>query len=170
MVDFNTLFEDLDALIDKPHDYNSLLVRALMQTSAAFEWSGGVAFSFDPTRGKNLSVSRPVYNAGVYGLNHSNLYLRVAGVTTAGGAGIIVPRSATITALFAKSRSGTAWAIEVRKNDVPITLVSVPVVGGFGSDPQLDIDVDAGDTLEFYLSGSGVDHPIAGLEIAWRKI
>jgi len=90
------------------------------------------------------------------------------GVTMAGAQGFLMPRDATITAMWAKSRSTGSWNVEVRKNGIPITLVSIPVVGSFGSDSTIDVDVYAGDFLQFYLNGTAVDHPIAGVEIAWR--
>lgn len=82
--------------------------------------------------------------------------------------GFLIPRPATITGLWAKSRSQQAWTIEVRKNGIPITLVSVPVVTSKGYDGSIDVDLQPGDWIQLFLNGNAVEHPIACCELAWR--
>jgi len=169
IVPLQELFEELNRRIDKPIDYNHILSSWIQSFGAQnIVFVDGMPYLPDPSRGKLLSIGRPVLSAAYYGLNQSSRYLRMDGVTMAGAQGFLMPRDATITAMWAKSRSTGSWNVEVRKNGIPITLVSIPVVGSFGSDSTIDVDVYAGDFLQFYLNGTAVDHPIAGVEIAWR--
>ena len=168
------LFELLCDRIHDPREYSHIIAEAidlLCNRSAEQEitWLDGIPYIKDPTRDKFISTFRPNLTTGWYGKNQKNRYLRMAGgVTTAGSAGYLVPRKAVITGLWAKSRNNTPWVIEVRRNDSPITLASVNIVGSFGKDLLLDVDLDEGDYLQFFLSGTGVDHPIASMEMAWR--
>lgn len=163
----NELFEQLNARIDKPIEYNHLLCSAISFNLPPIVFIDGIAYADDPSRGKRLSINRPILTAGHYGQNQNNRYLRMQDVPMAGDQGFLMPRNATIIGLWAKSRSTSPWNIEVRKNGAPITLVTVPV-SGFGSDLTLNFDLNAGDTVQIYLAGSSVDHPIAGLEFAYR--
>lgn len=168
------LFERLCKRIHDPREYSQLIAEVLdllCQRSSEQEitWQDGIPYIEDPYRKKFISTFRPNLTTGWYGLNQKNRYLRMAGgVTTGGNAGYLVPRKAVITGLWAKSRSNSPWAIEVRRNNNPITLASVNIIGSFGKDLLLDVDVDEGDFLQFYLAGTGVDHPIASMEMAWR--
>jgi hypothetical protein len=167
--DIKKFFEELNERIDKPIEFNHLLSKFVNEIAAAQVFVvGDLLFFNDPVRGRPVSVTRSIFTGGYYGLNQSSRYLRVDGVTTAGSHGIIMPRNGIITAMTAKSRSIGAWTFEVRRNGVPITLAGIPVVSSVGNNPLLDVDFDAGDFLQFYLSGSGVDHPIVSLEVAWR--
>jgi len=167
------MFERLQDSMHQPEDYNHLLARTLQRICQALStseitWYQGTPYLKDPDREKFLSANRPTLQSAYYGLNQKDRYLRMSGVTTAGNQGFLVPKPATITGLWAKSRSIGNWIIEARKNGNPITLVSVNITGSFGSDMLVDIDVEAGDYLQFFLNGNAVDHPIAAMEIAWR--
>ena len=167
------LFERLQRLISNPEEYNHLLAKTLQDLcnailTGAFTWVDGVPYILDTTRGEFLSAHRPTLTAAYYGRNMNNRYLRIDGVATAGSQGFYCPRKGIITGLWAKSRSNGAWIFEVRKNGAPITLVSTNVLSGVGSNPNVDIDVNAGDWLQFYLLGTQVDHPIAVCELAWK--
>jgi hypothetical protein len=167
--DYKKLFELLGERVNNQHDYNHVISWFIQGLSATnIVWFDGTPHLEDPTRGKLLSIGRPVFTAGYYGLNQKNRYLRMSEVTMAGDQGLYMPRPATITAMWGKSRSTGAWSAEVRKNGIPITLISVPIIGSFGSDITLNIDVDAGDHIQFYMNGMSVDHPIVGVELAWR--
>lgn len=169
MIDQKKFFDELNQRIDKPIEYNSLISQLFSELSAStITWDNGIPYLTDPSRQKELSLSRPVITSAFYGLNQSNRYLRLDGVTASGN-GFLCPRKATLTALWAKSRSETGWAIEVRKNDNPIALANTTVTDGWGKIDNLSIDVEEGDYIQLYLSGDGVDHPIACFEFAWRK-
>lgn len=168
------LFEKLVDTIDKPIEYSRLIsgmLSDLVAQSAAQQivLIDGVPYNLDTGRQKVLSLTRPVFQAAAHGANVSSRYLVTDGVPTAGPQGFYVPRDATITALWAKSRSNGPWSIEVRKNGANLTLASLAVIGSASANPQLNIDVSAGDWLQLFLVGTGVQHPIAALELAWRS-
>jgi len=166
-----TLFEDLMGNESHRERYNQLLARLLGTLATQIGtvvWVGGVPYVFDPVRIKQISAQRQIYMAGYYGQNQSDRFLKVEGVTTISNHGLLMPRDAVITGLYGKSRSAGSWAIEIKKNDNPTTLVSIPIVGSFGSNMNLNIDLNAGDLAQIKMVGSGVDHPVVGLEIAWR--
>lgn len=173
MLSLQQLFEKLNQKIDKPIEYNHLLTSAIQElfdliTSSQIQWQDGVPYLQDPLRSKLISVPRPCFTASWPGLGVTNRYLRTDGVTTSSECGIFIPRDAVITGLWAKSRSVGNWIFEIRRNGIPITLASIPVNSGEGYDDTVDINVNQGDFLQFYLSGVNVDHPIGVVELAWR--
>ena len=169
MINFNTLFEDLMKNESHREVYNAIIAQLIQgQIYQDIQWQDGMPYIPDPSRNKTISVPRAYFNAAYFGQNQEDRYLKVDGVATAGDQGILIPRDAVITGLFAKSRSTGNWQIQIKRNNNPIALASVNVNGSFGSDMQLDVNLNAGDWLQFYMVGSGVDHPIAGVEIAWR--
>jgi len=167
-------FERLQDAQHQGEDYNHLIARTinnLCQFMAGFPspiQSGGVAYYEDIFRSKVLSTHRVTLAAGYYGLNQSNRNLKIAGVPSAGSQGFLLARPSTITAMWAKSRSSGSWNLEVRKNGSPITIDSITVSSSFGSNMIMDKDLSAGDHIQLFMNGSAVDHPIAGIEIAWR--
>jgi len=168
-ISLQELFEELNRRIDKPIEYNHLLTGVIQQIAAgSFFWVDGVPYVYDPLRNKELTVGRPVVTSSYYGQNQSSRYLRMDGVTCSGN-GFLAPRKGTLTALWAKSRNTSTWAIEIKRNDNPIVLATAAIISGFGKVDQLDVDFDEGDYLQLYLNGSAVDHPIACFELAWRK-
>lgn len=130
----------------------------------------GVPMVQDLTRGKTLSLARPIFQATLSGQNISDRYLKIGEVPTQSLQGMFIPRPATITGLWAKSRSTGNWTIEVRRNGTPISLVGITVSGGSGFDADMDLDLDAGDTLQVFANGSNISHIIAGVELAWRVL
>ena len=165
------LFEALNDRIDKPIEYNHILTSIIQQIAAGsglFTIADGMVFFSDPSRTKDITVNRSNISGNIYSPNVVNRYMRIGKVPMQSDQGWNIPRDAVITGLWAKSRSTGSWSIEVRKNGVPVTLVSVPVVSGIGSNFGLDFDVDKDDWLQLYVSGTDVDYPIASLEIAYR--
>ena len=174
-VDCDNLFEVLMSKVDKPHEHMhiiaELLCKALHPTlSNLVEFVDGVPMLPDPNRGKTLSIARALVQAGTHGNNKSNQYLKMGGdIPGAGLQGMLLPRKATITGIWAKSRSTSSWTVEAHRNGVSLSLASALIVSGKGSATNVDIDLDSDDWLQIYASGSGIDHPIAAVEIAWRK-
>lgn len=169
------LYEQFNRLVDKPHEYNRLLSSVLQDlynsiSGQSIVWDSGVPYILDPLRQKFLSLTRAVITSGWYGNSIEDRYLRLDGVVTMGAQGFVLPRPATITGLWAKSRSNGSWNIEVRKNGIPITLASVSIAAGSGSNDTIDLNLDQGDWIQFYLDGTAVEHPIAAVELAWRLI
>ena len=170
----NNLFEELLKLQDSPHAYNNLIARMLndlwaLSAPQGITYSGGVPYTLDPIRDKFLSLARPMFTAGATGFGVTHRYLQTPGdVATAGLQGILLPRAATITAMTAKSRSGGGWLFEVRRNGANITLASQFVAAGVGLNANMDIDLNAGDWLQFYANGVNIGFPEVAVELAWR--
>lgn len=172
--DAQLLFERLIDRLDKPHEYTREISRVLSQllyasASQQIVLDNGVPFFYDSGRDKTLSLTRPVFRAAAHGAHVTNRYLSMDGVPAAGEQGIYMPRDATITALWAKSRSVAAWTLDVRRNGAALTIASIDIIGSASANHQLNIDVEAGDWLQLFLAGTGVEHPIAAVEVAWRK-
>lgn len=169
-------FEQLQDAEHQKEDYNHLIARTMNElcnfigssTLTPLFQSGGVAYYIDVLRNKKLSTNRASVNGSYYGLNQANRYFKLGDVAMAGSQGFYIPRPATITAMWAKSRSTGTWTVEARRNGSPITLASVSITSSFGTNNVLNFDLDAGDHLQLFLSGTGVDHPIAVCEVAWR--
>lgn len=173
--EIENLLEELLRLQDSPYAYNNLIARilndllALTQTQAIV-YDNGVPYTLDPSRNKFLSLARPLFIAGYQGFSVTNRYLQVPGdVATMGQQGVLLPRDATITAIAAKSRTTGGWLCEVRRNGVNMTVASQAVSSGVGSNSNLNIDLDAGDWLQFYVNGTNVGFPVVSVELAWRK-
>ena len=169
------LFERMQQLYHIPEDYNHLISKTIadlcdrVAVSTPIIYKDGVMYIEDPDRGnKIMSLARPVFTTGWKGTAIKERYLQMSDVALAGDQGIIMPRKATITGMWAKSRSTGSWTMEVRKNGIPITVVSKVIVGGGSSDPFLDIDLDKDDVLQIYAAGSGIAHPLACVELGWR--
>jgi hypothetical protein len=170
MDNLKTLFEQLSELIDKPHEYNHVISKILSQVSPIdVRWYNGNPYIKDPLRDKMLSLARPTVTASYYGQNQSSRYLKL-GVNAMSHTGFLVPRDATITAVWAKSRNSVPWALEVRKNDIPSPIFTLTMPDGKGVSDQVDVDVSAGDYVQLFLNGESVDHPLAFFEIAWRMV
>jgi hypothetical protein len=173
--EINNLLEELLRLQDSPYAYNNLIARILndllsASQSQAITYDGGVPYTLDPSRNKLLSLARPMFTAGYQGFGVTSRYLQVPGdVATMGQQGILLPRAATITAIAAKSRTTGGWLFEVRRNGVNMTVASQAVSMGAGSNPNLNIDLDAGDWLQFFANGTNIGFPVASIELAWRK-
>lgn len=168
----NKFFEDLNNTYHDPWEYNHLLAQIIADILDQLEESDiffvdGVGYHYDPSRQKFLSVDRHYAVAGGYGLKVKNRYLKIAEVPTQGEQGLRMPRAGTITGLAVKSRSTDTYFMEIRRNGIPLTMVSLEVTGGGLHANNIDIDFDEGDHLQFYLDGQA-EHPIAQLETAWR--
>jgi hypothetical protein len=167
------LFEDLLSRIDKPYDYNYLIAKILCrlldtQAQQSIFVVGGVPYFYDPARGKYLSLARPIIRAGAYGEGVTSRYLRIEDVAASGLQGFFLPRAATVTGLWAKSRSTAPWVVEVRRNGIALTIVSETITGGSGGDANIDMDLDAGDWVQVFALGTNIEHIVAAVEIAWR--
>jgi len=172
--DCDNLFETLLSKVHDPYEYNQLIARMLCELinqvgSGGVTIIDGVPVFVDAGRGKTLSYTRPCIRSAAYGLTVTDQYLLMDGVPSMSNQGFILPRKATITGLWAKSRSGN-WTFEVRKNGVALTVASLSVVGGSASDENVDIDLELGDVLQLYCNGTNVEYPVVVAELAWRFV
>jgi hypothetical protein len=169
-VDFDNLFENLMKVADDHHRYNHMLAKILTSLGQNnFHLHDGIAYVYDTQRGHLVSTARMTIHAGKDGLGVTNTSLRIAGIPMQGKQGVLIPRKASITAAYAKSRNNSNWSLEIRRNGNPISICSVPISGGRGSRAGLDVELQEGDWLQLYVAGTNVEHPMASVEIAWRQ-
>lgn len=165
------LFEDLMRNESHRETYNQLISRFIQNFSTSLgiiTWTDGIPYMYDPGRVKQISAYRMTYTGSYFGKAQQDRYLKLGEVTQFGNSGIVMMKPGAITGLWGKSRSVGNWTLHVKKNDDPTTLVSIPVNGSQGLNSNLDITFEAGDFLQLFIEGTGIDHPTAGLEVAWR--
>jgi len=171
-VDCDNLFEVLMSKIDKPHEYTHIIAELICRSVTSLttvEHVDGVPMIQDPNRGKTLSMARPIIMGTWCGRNICNRYLKIGDVPSINDQGFYLPRKATITGIWGKSRSTGSWTIEARKNGVQLSVANTSISGGTGESSNIDVDLNEGDCLQVYASGTGISHPIGAVEIAWRK-
>ena len=89
----------------------------------------------------------------------TDVYLRGPDGTPTNTAGFVLPFDATIFGIGAATAGNETWTAEVRKNDAVGVVASLSIINtnkGYGA---ASVDVDAGDELQLYCNGTGIDHP-----------
>lgn len=128
----------------------------------------GIPYVYDGSRGKFLSIDRPHYITD-RNANATKVYTRVGEGTVTSQTGLRVLRNATITGIAVQTDGVETWTFEVRKNDVVTPIASLAVVAAQGNQSAvLNVNVNQGDELQFFINGAGIDHPVAIVELAWR--
>jgi len=136
-----------------------------------FHVEDGTIFLYDLARTKFLSSGTPI--ALQFGKNNGvgNEFLRFGGDARDGDSGAILPWDATIVAMTLKgenNETGQLFDIDVDGTAVEtLTAVSSKI-----SDDTLNLDVDAGETINLFARGSGseVDDPYAIIFAKRRKV
>ncbi len=129
----------------------------------------GMMYIYDSGRSKFLSTTRQYMNAGRNHPAASNLYLRIYDGLPTSVTGYRVLRNATITAIWAQADASSTWTFEVRKNSSVTVITSVGMTAVQGnSATNINIDITAGDELQFFCNGTSINTPLGGIEIAWR--
>jgi len=136
-----------------------------------FHVEDGTIFLYDLARTKFLSSGTPI--ALQFGKNNGvgNEFLRFGGDARDGDSGAILPWDATIVAMTLKgenNETGQLFDIDVDGTAVEtLTAVSSKI-----SDDTLNLDVDAGETINLFARGSGseVDDPYAIIFVKRRKV
>jgi len=99
----------------------------------------------------------------------SNVYLRGPGAVPMNLAGFVIPFDAKIIALSAATRGSESWTFEVRKNNVATPIASLALAGVERAfDAAVDVDIDAGDELQFYCNGTDIDNPSGSVVVRRR--
>jgi len=129
---------------------------------------GGILYVRDTTRGKWLSLERKFLTAG-RNANVSNAYLRIDQQVPSNITGYRALRDGTITGLWAQTRANETWTFQIRRNGTVVAIASLSIIAASGNvDTAVNVDVNAGDEIQFYASGIRIGRPVVGLEIAWR--
>lgn len=99
-------------------------------------------------------------SAGREGPSVSNVYLRGPGGTPMNLAGYVIPFDAKIIAISMATRGAENWTFEVRKNNNPAVIASLTAAGVERAyNATVDVDIDAGDEIQFYCNGTGINSP-----------
>ena len=68
-----------------------------------------------------------------------------------------------------QTNGAETWTARVRKNDSPTNLASLAAAAVAGAQTSaLNVNFDAGDKIEVFIDGTGVNRPIIVLEFAER--
>jgi hypothetical protein len=121
------------------------------------------------SRNKFLSMYR-MHQAfsGRDNANNSNEYLR-AGEFTSNQSSYRLIKNMTLIGISAQTNGAETWTARVRKNGVVTNLASLALSAVAGAqDATLNVDFNAGDKIEVYCDGTGVDRPFVMLEFAER--
>lgn len=128
---------------------------------------GGVTYLYDSTRNKWLSINREFPSfIGRFGCGNFLSADKHGGINV----GFMALRAATITGITSVVGWGTQnKTFHIMKNGVYTSLQSFTMSAGKLIDDTLDINIDAGDTIQIYFNpGPQAYSPRINLEIAWR--
>ena len=130
----------------------------------------GMLFVYDSTRAKWLSVQRETL---VFGRRRRvrNQYLNfAAGNLSSNNSGYRIPRDACIVAMSGQLDNSGTCQMRVRRNDTATNIATLSISSALGdSDISANIDINANDYLQSYLSASSrVEDPMFVIEIAFR--
>jgi hypothetical protein len=140
-------------------------------TQIPFSVINGQLATYDKTNSRNkwLSASRQYITfSGRDNANNTNEYLR-NGVFTSNEASTKLIQNATLVGISVNTASTETWTARVRKNGVVTNLYSKALTASAGvQDATLNVDFSAGDVIQVYCDGSGVNRPLVVLEFAYR--
>lgn len=127
----------------------------------------GIQYQYDSIRNKWLSVNRefPSYTAR-FGCGNYLSSDKHGGINS----GFVVPRDCTITAITANVGWGTQnKTFHIMKNGTHTSIQSFVMASGKFQDDAIDLDIDAGDTVQIYFEpGPQAYSPRINIEVAWR--
>lgn len=140
-------------------------------TQIPFEVINGQLASYDKTNSRNkfLSVSRQyVTFGGRDSVNTTNEYLRNA-LFTSNESSTRLIQDATLVGISVQTSGAETWIARVRRNGVVTNLYSKSLTASAGTqDNTLNVDFAAGDVVQVYCEGTGVNRPLVVLEFAYR--
>jgi hypothetical protein len=126
---------------------------------------------YDKTNSRNkfLSVSREyMVFSGRDNSNNSNEYARIGQFTSNNAGGRLI-QNATLVGISVQTAASSTWNARVRKNGVVTDLATLALTASAGSqDGTLNVDFNAGDQVQVYLDGTGINRPLVTLEFAYR--
>lgn len=136
----------------------------------------GMLYIYDAVRGKWLSVFRQLLVFGRAGATRNQFLNFGAGSLPSNNSGIRIGRNACIIGMCAQCDVAVPSIqadFQIMKNDITtaISTLTVPASQLGASDVSLNVNINANDFLQAYLSkasGAGVDDPMLTVEIAYR--
>jgi hypothetical protein len=131
----------------------------------------GVLSVYDKSNSRNkfLSVAREhMVFVGRDSSTNTLEYARIA-TFTSNQAGNRLIANATLVGISAQTNGSSTWTVRVRKNSSATNLSSLTLTAVAGAqDATLNVDFSAGDNIEVYIDGTGVNRPVIKLEFAYK--
>jgi hypothetical protein len=132
----------------------------------------GILYAYDSVRSKWLSVQRMFLTFGKSG-NTKNQFLAFgAGSLYSNNAGYRLARNSTIVSVTGQLDASGTCTVNIRKNDSASDIATLGISAAIGaSDVTLNVDLNANDYTQSYLSAPGlaVQDPVVIIELAWRE-
>jgi glycine cleavage system H lipoate-binding protein len=128
----------------------------------------GTMYAYDGTRTKWLSVTENIYHWSDSAA--TGKIMQIGGALDI-GLGFKIPQNATIVKITVWSSGGNASkGFEVRKNGSSTPLKSFALTTGSYTSTNDNVDLNAGDVLQIYVSsvGSSVLDPVVSVYLKWR--
>ena len=124
----------------------------------------------DKTRTKWLGMSRSNLDfVGRDNANNTNEYLRFGGAFTSNQSSGRLERNMVLVGIAVQTNGTETWTARVRKNGNLTNLASLAVTAASGSqETTTNVDFNAGDKIEVYCDGSGINRPVVRLIFAPR--
>jgi hypothetical protein len=142
-----------------------------LQNGQIYYGTDGIQYVYDSSRSKWLSVQRMTVHFGTLG-DQALGYFQLLNTIDNTKSGWVIPRNAVITAYGVQSELDKTWQLQMRKNNVAISLDALNiVVAKSGYKLNANVDLIANDMLQAYVYKTTGDKPRNGLvwvEIAWR--
>lgn len=125
-------------------------------------------FVWDSTRSKMLSISRYTFSSGRYSRSVRNEYLRFDDGIPGSVSGKMVRYNATIVSIGGMTETSGSWRLKVFKYGSNTPIINLLISNQAFIFNNLNVDVNAGDVLQFFAEGSNIKMPLVELELAWR--
>jgi hypothetical protein len=131
----------------------------------------GILYVYDKSNSRNkwLSVQRNfLLFTGRNTTTNTNEYAQI-GMFPSNQAGVRLSRAATLIGISVQTKTAETWTAQVRKNGsatVLASLVNTAVSGNHAN--NYNVDFDAGDNVQVYISGSSIGYPTINLEFAYK--
>ena len=126
------------------------------------------SFMWDSARDKLLSIARYTFSAGRYSKTVKNEYLRFDDGVPGTASGKIVKYDATIVGIGGMTQTSGSWRLKVFKYGSFTPIINLLITNQAFIYNNLNVDVNAGDVLQFYAEGNNIKMPLVELEFAWR--
>jgi hypothetical protein len=125
-------------------------------------------YMLDPIRNKMLSIARYQFFAGRYSQNVTLEYLRFDDGIPGTSSGRVIRNNATIVSLGGMTSDVSSWYLKIFKYGSNSPILSQQIGTKSFTFNSLNIDVNAGDILQFFVDGTNIKMPLVELELAWR--
>jgi hypothetical protein len=124
---------------------------------------------YDKTRTKTLSAYRETFQfTGRDSATNTNEYARIGSFSSM-NAGAPISKNMTLVGIRVRAAASATWTVQVRKNGVATVISSLAVTAAaFASSDAINIDLNANDHIQVFISGTNINRPVIELVLAER--